>query len=492
MNGYQTTLVELRDAIAAKRVSATEAVKAYLDRIDRYNSELNVYREVYADRALQRAADTDAGKITGPLAGVPIAIKDNLCTDWGHTTCCSKILENFQAPYTATTVAKLEQAGAIVLGKTTLDEFAMGSSTENSAFGPTRNPWDTSRVPGGSSGGSAAATAADLCAGAIGSDTGGSIRQPAALCGVVGLKPTYGRVSRYGLVAFASSLDQIGPFAHTVADAALLLEAISGPDPLDSTCADDAVPDYLSQLDEPPRQLRIGIAKQYMSDDNDAAVNHAVQQAIEIYRDGGATIVEVDLPHTEYGIPTYYIVATAEASSNLARYDGVRYGRRAPDAGDLVDLYSSSRAQGFGDEVKRRIMLGTYVLSSGYYDAYYLRALKVRRLIKRDFDAAFEQCDVILCPTTTSAAFGFGEKSDDPLAMYLNDVYTVNANLAGIPGISLPGGFVEVPNHGDGAKPTQLPLGVQLLGPTFQEEKLLRMARMYEAATDYHKARPVL
>ena len=487
----QTTLVELRDAIAAKCISANEATQAYLDRIERYNGQLNVYREVYADRALQRATDVDAGKITGPLAGVPIAIKDNLCTDWGHTTCCSKILENFQAPYTATTVAKLEQAGAIVLGKTTLDEFAMGSSTENSAFGPTRNPWDTSRVPGGSSGGSAAAAAADLCAGAIGSDTGGSIRQPAALCGVVGLKPTYGRVSRYGLVAFASSLDQIGPFSHTVADAALLLEAMSGPDPLDSTCADDAVPDYLSQLNEPPGQLRIGIAKQYMSDDNDAAVNQAVERAIEIYRDGGATIVEVDLPHTEYGIPTYYIVATAEASSNLARYDGVRYGRRADGVTDLVDLYSSTRAQGFGDEVKRRIMLGTYVLSSGYYDAYYLRALKVRRLIKRDFDTAFEQCDAILCPTTTSAAFGFGEKSDDPLAMYLNDVYTVNANLAGIPGISLPGGFIDAQN-GTGGEPKKLPLGVQLLGPTFQEEKLLRIARMYEAATEHYKTRPAL
>ncbi len=491
MDPTKTTLVELRDAIAAKKVSATEATRAYLGRIDRHNGPLHAYHETYADRALQRAADVDGGKITGPLAGVPISIKDNLCTEYGHTTCSSKMLENFQAPYTATAVVKLEQAGAIVLGKTVLDEFAMGSSTENSAFGPARNPWDTQRVPGGSSGGAAAAIAADLCAGSIGSDTGGSIRQPAALCGVVGLKPTYGRVSRYGLVAFASSLDQIGPLTHTVADAALMLQVISGQDPKDSTSAGVPVPDYTEQLDSPPQGLRIGIAKQYLSDANHPAVKRAIDQAVAVYRDAGARIVDVDLPHTEYGISTYYLVAPAEASSNLARYDGVRYGRRSPESTDLISLYSRSRAEGFGEEVQRRIMLGTYALSSGYYDAYYVRALKVRRLIKQDFDAAFESCDAILCPTTPGPAFRFGEKTDSPLAMYLNDVYTVNANMAGIPGISLLGGFASPDglSHTDGGG---LPVGVQFLGPLFEEAKLLRIARLYEAAAGYTHARPSL
>ena len=491
MDPTKTTLIELRDAITSKKVSAKEAVTAYLDRIERHNPTLNAYRETYGERALERADAVDAGKITGLLAGVPIAIKDNLCTDWGHTTCSSKILENFHAPYTATAVTKLEAAGAIVLGKTILDEFAMGSSTENSAFGPTRNPWDTGCVPGGSSGGSAAAMAADFCAGSIGSDTGGSIRQPAALCGVVGLKPTYGRVSRWGLVAFASSLDQIGPFAHTVTDAAALLQVIGGGDTKDSTCADQPVPDYVETINERPAGLRIGIAKQYMSDENDPAVNLAVDQAKQVFKDAGAQIVEVDLPHTQYGIPTYYIVATAEASSNLARYEGVRYGRRCEDPTDLIDLYSRSRAEGFGDEVMRRIMLGTYVLSSGYYDAYYLRALKVRRLIKGDFDRAFEKCDAILCPTTTNPAFRFGEKTDNPLAMYLNDVYTVNANLAGIPGISLPGGFADQASASNQPQ-RSLPVGIQLLGPIFQEEKLLRIARVFEAATEHHQSRPAL
>lgn len=487
MNPTQTTLLELRDAIAARTISAVEVVRAYLQRIERLNPSLHAYREVYADRALERARLVDEGKLRGVLAGVPIAIKDNLCTTYGHTTCCSRILENFQAPFMATSVAKLEDAGAIVLGKTNLDEFAMGSSTENSAFGATRNPWHIDCVPGGSSGGSAAAMAADLCAGSFGSDTGGSIRQPAALCGIVGLKPTYGRVSRYGLVAFASSLDQIGPFTHTVADAALLLTVISGADPLDSTCADIPVPDYLAELSEPFSGLRIGLAKQYLSGANDPSVQRAIDEAVAIYRQHGAAVVEVDLPHTEYGIPTYYIVATAEASSNLARYDGVHYGHRTAQPDDLVDLYARSRAEGFGDEVKRRIMLGTYALSSGYYDAYYLRALKVRRLIKRDFDRAFAQCDVILCPTTTGPAFRFGEKTDDPLAMYLNDVYTVNANLAGIPGISLPGGFTEA---ADGRPP--MPVGIQLLGQVFDESRLLRIAQILEAATQHHRIRPNL
>ena len=481
------TLIELRDAIAARRISAVEAVRFYCDRIDQLDPAINAYREVFRAKALARAADVDAGKITGPLAGVPLAIKDNMCTDSGHTTCSSKMLANFQAPYTATAVARLEAAGAVILGKTNLDEFAMGSSTENSAFGPTRNPWDRTRVPGGSSGGSAAALAAGLCAGALGSDTGGSIRQPASFCGVTGLKPTYGRVSRWGLVAFASSLDQIGPMGHSVADAALLLQTIAGHDPLDSTSAQMPVPDYLANLDKPVAGLRIGLATQYLSDANEPAVARMMEQAIDVFRKQGATLVEVDLPHTQYGIPTYYVVATAEASSNLARYDGVHYGHRAAGADDLVDLYARSRAEGFGPEVKRRIMLGTYALSSGYYDAYYLRALKVRRLIKRDFDQAFAKCDALLCPTATGPAFAIGAKSDDPLAMYLNDVYTVNCNLAGIPGIALPAGFAENSERSPGRK---LPLGIQLFGPVFAEERLLRIARMFEATTEFHRSRP--
>jgi aspartyl-tRNA(Asn)/glutamyl-tRNA(Gln) amidotransferase subunit A len=485
MDLTRTTLIGLRDAIAAKKISAALATRWYLDRIARLDPSLHAFNETYAERAMARAGEVDAGKVTGPLAGVPLALKDNMCTDYGRTTCSSKMLANFHAPYNATAVRKLHDAGAIILGKTILDEFAMGSSTENSAVGPVRNPWDTARVPGGSSGGSAAAVAASLCAGALGSDTGGSIRQPAALCGIVGLKPTFGRVSRWGLVAFASSLDQIGPFTQTVADTALLLQIIAGHDALDSTSADVPVPDYMATLEQPVKNLRVGLAKQYLSDANSPSVAAMMQQAVEVYRSLGATIVEIDLPHTEYGIPTYYVVATAEASSNLARYDGVHYGHRSDSATDLVDLYSKSRAEGFGPEVKRRIMLGTYALSSGYYDAYYLRALKVRRLIKGDFDRAFTSCDVIICPTTTGPAFAFGEKTDDPLQMYLNDVYTVNSNLAGIPGLSIQGGL-------DTSKGTPLPIGLQLFGPVFAEEKLLRIARMYEAATTHHDARPKL
>jgi aspartyl-tRNA(Asn)/glutamyl-tRNA(Gln) amidotransferase subunit A len=488
MNPTDTTLTELRDAIADKTISSAQATRAYLDRIEAHDggdAGLHAYHEVYVERAMQQAEAVDSGKVTGPLAGVPIAIKDLLCTDYGHTTCSSKMLENFKAPYTATAVQRLEDAGAVILGKTNMDEFAMGSSTENSAFVTTRNPWDIDRVPGGSSGGSAAAMSADLCAGSIGSDTGGSIRQPAALCGVVGMKPTYGRISRYGLIAFASSLDQIGPFTRTVADTALLLKVMMGHDPLDSTSANVPVPEDLDRVDEAPKSLRIGIAREYMSDSNDPAVAAATQRAIDVYKDFGAEIVEVGLPHTEYGIPVYYIVATAEASSNLARYDGIHYGHRSDKAEDLIDLYCRSRAEGFGDEVKRRIMLGTYALCSGYYDAYYNRALKVRRLIKNDFDSAFKKCDAILCPTTTAPAFKVGEMADDPLAMYMNDVYTVNCNLAGNAGISLPGGTATV----DGK---QLPVGVQLLGPSFEESKLLKIARIFEAATEHHTQRPQL
>ncbi len=484
MNIDDLNLTALRDAIAGNQISAVQATRAYLDRITTHDGKLHAYHETYADRALSRAAEVDAGRITGPLAGVPIAIKDVLCTEYGHTTCSSKMLANYKSPFTATSVAKLEAAGAIVLGKTILDEFAMGSSTENSAFGPTRNPWDASRVPGGSSGGSAAAVAARLCAGALGTDTGGSVRQPAAYCGIVGLKPTYGRVSRWGLVAYASSLDCVGPMTQTVGDAALLLKIIAGKDPRDATSANVDVPDYAATVDQPIAKLRVGLAKQYLSDANEPAMSAAINNAIAVYRKAGAELVEVDLPHTEYGIPTYYIVAPAEASSNLARYDGIHYGHRSKDATDLIDLYCRSRAEGFGSEVKRRIMLGTYVLSAGYADKFYHQALKVRRLIKQDFDRAFESCDVILCPPTTGPAFRFGDNSDDPLKMYLNDIYTVTANLAGIPGIVLPGGHTDLDGH-------TLPLGIQLLGPVFQEEKLLRAARMFESATAFHLKRPM-
>jgi aspartyl-tRNA(Asn)/glutamyl-tRNA(Gln) amidotransferase subunit A len=433
---------------------------------------------------MERAKAVDAGRIAGPLAGVPIALKDNLCTSFGKTTCSSKMLANFHAPYDATAVLKLEAAGAVVVGKTNLDEFAMGSSTENSAFHTTRNPWDTARIPGGSSGGSAAALAAGMCCASIGSDTGGSIRQPASLCGLVGLKPTYGRVSRYGLVAFASSLDQIGPFGWNVEDVALLMNVISGRDPKDSTSVDSSVPDYLAELEKPLKDLRIGIVKEYQLGSGIAPqVQAAVDAAIKVYQSLGAKTVEVSLPHTEYGIAAYYVIAPCEASSNLARYDGVHYGHRtAEPVKDIIELFSKSRAEGFGEEVQRRIMIGTYALSSGYYDAYYVRAQKIRALIKRDFDQAFEKCDCVICPTSPTAAFKIGEKTGDPLQMYLCDVFTVTCNIAGIAGLNLPCGFTS------GEKP--LPIGLQLLGQTFSEEKLLRIARMYEAATEWHKKRP--
>ena len=484
-----TTMIGVRDAIASGATSSAAATGAYLERIERLNPRIGAYTQVFGERAMARAEAVDRGEASGPLAGVPIAIKDNLCTRFGATTCSSKMLAGFEAPYDATVVQRLEAAGAVILGKTNLDEFAMGSSTEHSAWGPTRNPWDTDRVPGGSSGGSAAAVAADLCAAAIGSDTGGSIRQPASLCGVVGLKPTYGLVSRYGLVAFASSLDQIGPITRDLADAALLMNVICGFDPMDSTSAPPEVsgelPDYTAELDRPIDGLRIGLAKQYMGEGNDPAVGAMIERAIELYRAQGAEVVEVDLPHTDYGIPTYYIVATAEASSNLARYDGVHYGHRTPEPDDLLDLYAASRSEGFGPEVQRRIMLGTHALSSGYYDAYYLRAQKVRRLILRDFEEAFGRCDAILCPTTTGPAFRFGDKVDDPVSMYLNDVYTVNANLAGICGVSLPGGRVE-------AQGRSLPLGLQLLAPLFAEAKLLRAARGFEREAGWGGMRPAM
>ena len=480
------TLLDARDAVRGKRVSSTELTRRALDEIQRLDGQLRAFVSTFPERALERAKAVDEGRVTGPLAGVPVAIKDNLCTGFGRTTCASRMLENFHAPYDATVVRKLEDAGAVIVGKTNLDEFAMGSSTENSAFHPTRNPWDQARVPGGSSGGSAAALAAGMCLGSLGSDTGGSIRQPAAMCGLVGLKPTYGRVSRFGLVAFASSLDQVGPFGRTVADAALMLNVIAGHDPRDSTSVPDSPPDCLKDLDRPVEKLRIGVAREFdHAEGVDPQVKAAVDAAVKQFQSLGAEVVEVSLPHTEYGIAAYYVIAPCEASSNLARYDGVHFGHRTKEpVRDIVELFSRSRAEGFGDEVQRRIMVGTYALSSGYYDAYYVRALKVRRLIRRDFDEAFQKCDVIVCPTSPTPAFRIGEKSGDPLSMYLTDVFTVTANIAAIPGISIPCGFTT------GDKP--LPIGLQLLGPAFGEDKLLRVARMYEAATKWNTRRPML
>jgi aspartyl-tRNA(Asn)/glutamyl-tRNA(Gln) amidotransferase subunit A len=480
------TISEITSDIRSGERSAVDIVRTSLDRIASIDGAINSFREVFAEEALRTARSIDEriarGEDPGPLAGVSVAIKDNIATTLGRTSAGSRLLESFRSPYTATAAQRLVDAGAIVIGKTTCDEFAMGSSNEHCAFAQTSNPWAPDRVPGGSSGGSAAAVAAGLCPAAIGSDTGGSLRQPASLCGVVGLKPTYGRVSRWGLVAFGSSLDQIGPVARTAADAAILLSAIAGHDPHDATSAELAVPDFAAQLDQPIDDLRLGVPKQYLSDANDPQVNDAVREAIEIYRSLGATTVDVDLPLTDYGIATYYILAPAEASSNLARYDGIRYGRRADlePGEDLFDLYAKSRAEGFGPEVQRRIMLGTYVLSSGYYDQYYNRALRVRRLIKQDFDRAFERCHAIIGPTSPIPAFPMGAKTD-PLTMYLCDVYTTNTNIAGICGVSIPGGFAQV-------NETRLPIGLQIQCPAFEEHRMLRIAHLFQQATDFHRA----
>lgn len=481
------TARELRRRITARQISAVGAVKAALDRAEQVDPHLSAFLELFPDRALSKAASVDAliaaGAEPGPLAGIPVALKDNICLNYGKTTCASKYLAEYRSPFSATAVARLEAAGAIVIGKTNLDEFAMGSTTENSGFFPTRNPWDPSRVPGGSSGGSAAAVAAGVVPIALGSDTGGSIRQPAGFCGVVGIKPTYGRVSRYGLVAYASSLDQIGPLSGDAGDAALALNVICGHDPRDSTSSTQSVPDFTAGLDESIEGLRIAVPWQARNPANHPDVARVLDETIQRLTARGAIIVNVDLPMTDYGIAAYYIVATAEASSNLARFDGVRYGRRAQagPADDLLDLYCRSRAEGFGPEVRRRIMLGTHVLSSGYYDAYYTRALKARRLIKRDFDAVFNGnaddqpgCHGLLMPVAPHPAFALGEKTSDPLAMYLEDVYTVTVNLAGLPAISVPCGFTS------GA--AKLPIGMQLVGRAFDEATLLRMARMVERA----------
>ncbi|WP_072869934.1 Asp-tRNA(Asn)/Glu-tRNA(Gln) amidotransferase subunit GatA [Desulfofundulus thermosubterraneus] len=485
MELYYLTAHELHDLLVKKEISAEEICRAVFDRIDAVEDKIKAYVTLTRDKAFARAREIDrkiaAGEEVPPLAGIPVAIKDNMCTCGVRTTCSSKILYNFVPPYNATVVEKLEAAGTVMMGKTNMDEFAMGSSTENSGFFVTANPWDPDRVPGGSSGGSAAAVAAGEAITALGSDTGGSIRQPAAFCGVVGLKPTYGAVSRYGLVAFASSLDQIGPFTRDVTDCALMLNAICGHDPLDSTSAPRDIPDFTSYLRNDVKGLKIGVPREYMGEGIDPAVKEIIGQAIKLLASLGAEIDETTLPHSRYALPTYYLIAPAEASSNLARYDGVRYGYRAEDARDVVDMFMKTRSQGFGPEVKRRIMLGTYALSAGYYDAYYLKALKVRTLIKQDFDRAFEKFDVLLAPTAPSPAFKRGEKTGDPLQMYMSDICTLAVNLAGIPGISIPAGFVD-----------GLPVGMQLIGKPFGEGTLLRVAYTFEQHTDYHRRRPSL
>jgi aspartyl-tRNA(Asn)/glutamyl-tRNA(Gln) amidotransferase subunit A len=476
------SLSALREKIAAREVSPLEVLEALDTRIATVDGRIHGYLSRDLTAAKDAAARAD---LSLPLGGVPIAIKDVINVRGEPCTCGSKMLEPYRAPYDATVISNLRAAGAIPFGRANMDEFAMGSSTENSAFGPSRNPWDITRTPGGSSGGSAAVVAADEAFAALGSDTGGSIRQPAALCGIVGLKPTYGRVSRYGLVAFASSLDQIGPFTKTVRDAGLLLNAISGKDPMDSTSLDEAVPDYTALLGRDLRGLKLGMPREYFIDGIDPQVDKAVRAAIAHYESLGAEIVEVSLPNTEHAVGVYYIIATAEASANLARFDGVRYGHRAEGSANLLDHYGRTREAGFGPEVKRRIILGTYVLSSGYYDAYYLRAQKVRTLIRDDFTAAFAKCDAIICPTTPEVAFKLGERSDDPLRMYLADVFTIATNLAGICGISIPCGFAE--ENG-----TKLPVGLQLLGKPFDEARLLQIAHAYEQSTDWYRQRPVL
>ena len=476
------TIGSIRAAIAHEGATAAAICEAALERIAASDARLGAFIEVAADAARVRAAALDRlpDNARGPLHGVPVALKDNLCTQGLATTAASKILAGYVPPYDATVVSRLEQAGAVVVGKANCDEFAMGSSTENSAFGPTKNPWDELRTPGGSSGGSAVAVASGMVPVSLGSDTGGSIRQPAALCGVVGLKPTYGRVSRYGLIAFASSLDQIGPFARTVADAAQMLQIIAGADVHDATASREPVSDYVSALTGEIAGLRIGVPRALLGEGVDTEIVTAVEQALQVLMARGARLVEVDLPHARFAIPVYYLVATAEASSNLARFDGVRYGYRTADGRTLKTMYLKTRDEGFGAEVKRRIMLGTYVLSAGYYDAFYLKAQQVRTLIRRDYEAAFATCDIVAMPTTPRPAFRLGEKVNDPLQMYLEDIFTVSANLSGLPAISVPCGFSS----------TRLPIGLQLTGRPFDEAGLLRAADAYERETDWHRQMP--
>src|SRR5919106_1788546 len=483
MNLPVLKLHEAAEKLRHREISSYELTVGVFDRIVATEDRVHSYITLCRDVALEQAEHADGllkkGQDLSPLVGIPIALKDNFLTLGIRTTCASKILNNFIPPYDSTAVSKIHSAGAVITGKTNLDEFAMGSSAENSAFFPTRNPWNRDRVPGGSSGGSAAAVAADQCIAALGTDTGGSIRQPAACCGVVGLKPTYGRVSRFGVIAFASSMDQVGPMTKDVRDAALLLEVIAEHDPADSTSAKRDVPSYTEALTGDVRGLRIGIPNEYFVSGMQPEVERAVRTAIRELEKNGVAIEEISLPHTEYAVGVYYIVATAEASSNLARYDGMRYGYRA-DAKDLTETYMKSRDEGFGAEVKRRIMLGTYALSAGYYDAYYLKAQRVRTLIKRDFDEAFGHCDVIITPTTPTTAFKLGEKTQDPLQMYLSDIYTISINLAGLPALSLPCGFDQ----------DKMPIGMQIIGKHFDESTILRVGYAYEQQTEWHKIKP--
>jgi len=479
---HDKTLAELARGLSNKEFSSEELTRHYLARIEKFDPQLNSYITNASDYALTRAREADqqlAAGQAGPLTGVPMAHKDIFCTNGIKTTCGSKMLDNFIAPYDATVVERMNQAGMVMLGKTNMDEFAMGSSNETSFYGAVKNPWDTDKVPGGSSGGSAAAVAARLAPAATATDTGGSIRQPAALCGVTGFKPTYGRVSRYGMIAFASSLDQGGPITQSAEDAALLLNIMAGFDERDSTSIDKPVPDYSAGLNDDIKGLKIGIIKEHFEQGLDSDVAKVIEAALEEYKKLGAKIVEISLPNTHLSVPAYYVVAPAECSSNLSRFDGVRFGYRCEDPKDLEDLYKRSRGEAFGAEVKRRIMVGTYALSAGYYDAYYLKAQKVRRLISNDFVEAFKQVDVIMGPTSPTVAFNIGEKADDPITMYLSDIYTIAANLAGLPGMSIPSGFVN-----------GLPTGLQIIGNYFDEERLLNVAHQYQQVSDWHRQMP--
>ena len=479
---HNLSLSELAAGLRDKRFSSVELTQAYLDRIARYDGKINSFVTVTKDGALAQAAAADQARQAGhggPLCGIPLAHKDIFCTNGVRTSCGSRMLDNFIAPYDATVVTRLRDAQMVMLGKTNMDEFAMGSSNETSFYGPVRNPWDTAAVPGGSSGGSAAAVAAGLAPAATGTDTGGSIRQPAALCGITGLKPTYGLVSRYGMIAFASSLDQAGPMARSAEDCALLLQAMAGFDPRDSTSVARDVPDYSAALAHDIRGLKIGVPREFFEAGLDPAVERVIRDALQVYVQRGASLVDISLPNSKLSVPTYYVVAPAECSSNLSRFDGVRFGYRCSEPRDLLDLYCRSRGEGFGAEVKRRIMIGTYALSAGYYDAYYLKAQQLRQLISEDFVQAFKQVDVIMGPASPTVAFNLGERTDDPVTMYLSDIYTIAVNLAGLPGMSVPAGFVK-----------QRPVGLQLIGNYFQEARLLNVAHQFQQMTDWHRQRP--
>ena len=482
MSLHEKSLRELSQELHNKTISSVEMTQHFLDRIQQHDKTLNAFVTVAGEHALAQAKHADARRASGKadaLTGVPIAQKDIFCTQGIRTSCGSKMLDNFVSPYDATVVAKMNEQGVVMLGKLNMDEFAMGSSNETSFYGPVKNPWNTDCVPGGSSGGSAAAVAARLTPAATGTDTGGSIRQPAALCGLTGLKPTYGRVSRYGMIAFASSLDQAGPITQNAEDAALILNAIAGFDPKDSTCVNRPVPDYTAALGDSLKGLKIGLPKEYFGEGLDPKVGDVVHAAIDQYKRLGAELIEISLPNSALAVPAYYVVAPAECSSNLSRFDGVRFGYRCKDPQDLEDLYKRSRGEGFGAEVKRRIMIGTYALSAGYYDAYYLKAQKVRQLISDDFKQAFQQVDVIMGPTSPSVAFRFGERSEDPISMYLSDIYTIAANLAGLPGMSIPAGFAH-----------DLPVGLQIIGNYFDEARLLNVAHQYQLNSDWHRQMP--